>query len=87
MQAPLESERRGIEAEDTLGCPPQDALSRTVHETQPAFVIEDEHSRVDLLHDLAQEGRRIERAQPLLPERLPERVHLAEREPQGVLRA
>jgi hypothetical protein len=83
----FQSERRRVESEETLGRTAQDPLPRAVHETQAPLVIEDEDRGLDLLHHLAQERRRVERAEALLAQRLPERVHLAEREAERVFGA
>ena len=47
--------------------------------------VEREDGNVDLLHHLAQESGGLERAEPLLAQRLRERVHLAHRLAQRVL--
>src|SRR6185436_10178944 len=67
----FQSERRRVEPEETLGRTSQDPLPRAVHETQAPLVIEDEDRGLDLLHHLAQERRRVERAEALLTQRLP----------------
>ena len=55
----------------------EQALAGAVHEPQRGARVEGEDGDVDLLHHRAQQRGRLERAEPLLAQRLGERVHLA----------
>ena len=82
-----EAERLGAEADEPLGGRPEQALARAVDAAAAGAGVEREHRDVDLLHHLAQERRGLERAQPLLAQRLGERVHLDERLAERVVAA
>ena len=61
----------------------QQARAGAVDELQLAVLVEGEDRDLDLRHDLAQQRRRFERVEPLVAQRLDQRVdldhHLAER--------
>ena len=62
--------------EQPLGRPAEQPLAGAVHEPQALPLVEGEDGDVDLGHHLAQQRRRLERAEPLLAQRLGERVDL-----------
>ena len=65
----------GVLADHPLDRLGQQPLSRAVHQLEAPLAVEGEHRHIDLLHHLAKQGRRFERPQPLLLERVPQRVH------------
>ena len=77
---PSSSARRPSSALRGLG---EQAGAGAVDELQLAILVEGEHRDLDLRHHLAQQRRRFERVEPLVPQRLDQRVdldhHLAER--------
>src|SRR5690606_36957145 len=75
----------GREAEEPLRGPGEETLARTVEEPEPALVVEGEDGDVDLVHDLPEQRRRLERAEPLLAQRLTERVDFTEGEAERVV--
>src|SRR5690606_18366517 len=75
----------GREAEEPLRGPGEETLARTVEEPEPALVVEGEDGDVDLVHDLPEQRRRLERAEPLLAQRLAERVDFTEGEAERVV--
>jgi hypothetical protein len=83
----LEPQAVGASAEQALRRLREQSFARAVHEPQLPLLVEREHGDVDLRHDLAKERRRFERAEMLLAERLAERIHLGEREPERVVEA
>ena len=82
---------RQSEQPDLVGIPAEQPLRRLVEqpragavdELQLLLLVEGEHRHVDLRHHLAQQRRRLERVEALVPQRLDQRVdldhHLAER--------
>ena len=54
----------------------QEARAGAVDELELVILVEREHRDVDLRHDLAQQRRRLERVEPLVAQRLDQRVHL-----------
>ena len=54
-------------------------LAGAVDHAQALLRIEGEHGDVDLLHDRAQQRRGLDRAQPLIVQRLGERIDLEQR--------
>jgi hypothetical protein len=74
-----EPERLGVPADQPLGRSAEQPLAGAVQQLERERAVEGEDRDVDLLHHLAQERRGLERAQPLLAQRLRESVHLDER--------
>ena len=67
---------RGMAAEQPLRWLRQQPRAGTVDELQLVILVEREDRDVDLRHDLAQQRRRFERVETLMPERFDERVDL-----------
>jgi hypothetical protein len=82
---PGEPERLRGAARHALRRHVEQPLARAVHQAQLQLVIEREDGDLDLLHHLAQQRRRLERAEPLLAQRLAERVHLEHGQAQRVV--
>ena len=82
-EACRQAERVGVAVQAALWRPREQSLAGAVHEPELPLRIEGEHGHRDLLHHGAEQARRVERAQPLLAQRVGERVdldqHLAER--------
>ena len=63
----------------------QHAFARAIHKPKQTDAVEREYGDVDFFHHLAQQRRRLESAQPLLPQRFAKRVHLAQHFAQDVV--
>ena len=72
----VESSSVGAPAEQPLGRLAEQPRAGAVDELQLVLLVEREHRDVDLRHHLAQQRRRLERVEPLMAQRLDERVHL-----------
>ncbi len=71
-----EPELVGVAAEEPLDRSRQQALAGAIHQPKPAIGIEREHGDRDFLHHRPQDRRGLERAEPLLAQRVGQRVHL-----------
>jgi hypothetical protein len=87
VQRPLQPQLARGAAEQPLQGLEEEALARAVHELQAMRGVEGEDGHLDLLHDLAQEGRRLEGSQALLAQGVRERVDLAHHQGERVLAA
>ena len=76
VEAVGEVEFLGVTAEQALGGLAEQPRAGAVHEPQFVLLVEGEHGDVDLRHDLAQQCRCFQRVEPLLAQRLDQRVHL-----------
>ena len=75
-QAVVEIELARLAREQPLRRLAEQAGAGTVDELEDVMLVESEHRDFDLGHDLAQQGRRFERVEPLMAERLDQRVDL-----------
>ena len=75
-QAVREIQLLGAASEQPLRRLAQKPRPGAVDELQLVFLVEREHRHVDLRHHLPQQRRRLEGVQPLMAQRLDERVHL-----------
>ncbi len=64
----------------------QQPLAGAIHQSQALFAIEGENGHIDLRHNRTQQGSRLERAQALLAQGLPEIIHFEHHFAQGVTR-
>ena len=75
-QVVLESELLGVPAEQALGRLTEQPRAGAVDELELVLLVEREDRDVDLRHHLAKERGRFERVEPLMAQRLDQRVHL-----------
>ena len=80
-----EPELLGGPSEEPLGGASEEPLAGAVDQAEFALVVEGEDGDVDLGHDLAQQGGRLEGIESLLAQRLAEGTDLAEGEAEGVV--
>ena len=82
-----QSERVRRAADAALGRLAQQPLAAAVDQPEPAVPVEGEDGDVDLLDHPPEQRGGLELPQALAPQRLAQRVHLEQREPEGVVGA
>ena len=80
----MRSSRAGLPMSCAAGAP-RSCFPARIHEDQALLGIEGEHRGVDLGHDGAKQGARLERVQPMSPQHLGEAVRLHIKEAQVVI--
>ena len=79
VEARRQADLVGGPAHQLLGGTAEQPLAGAVHQPQPVLLVEGEHRHVDLGHHRPQQRRGLERAEPLVAQRVGERVDLEQR--------